>query len=62
MDNLPCAPTASTLRHRFTEDMTVRGFSEKTCRGYIRIVARFVAFLERSPATATVEDIRRFQV
>ena len=62
MDTLPSAPTTSTLRHRFTEDMTVRGFSEKTRRGYIRIVTRFVAFLERSPATATAEDIRRFQV
>ena len=54
--------TPGTLRERFIEDMTVRGFSEKTRRGYIRIVARFVAFLERSPATATTEDIRRFQV
>ena len=54
--------TPGTLRDRFIEDMTVRGFSEKTRRGYIRIVARFVAFLEHSPATATTEDIRRFQV
>jgi len=62
MDTLPSAPVASTLRHRLIEDMTVRGFSEKTRRGYIRIVAGFVAFLERSPATATAEDVRCFQV
>lgn len=42
--------------------MTVREFSEKTRRGYIRIVASFVAFLGQSPATATTEDFRRFQV
>jgi hypothetical protein len=46
----------------FHEDMTVRGFSEKTCRYYIRIVAGFATFLGRSPDTATAEDIRRFQV
>ena len=62
MDTLPSAPVASTLRHRLIEDMTVRGFSEKTRRGYIRIVAGFVAFLERSPTTVTAEDVRRFQV
>ena len=42
--------------------MTVRGFTEKTRRYYIRIVAGFAAFLGRSPDTATAEDIRRFQV
>ncbi len=26
MDILPSAPVTSTLRHRFVEDMTVRGF------------------------------------
>ena len=42
--------------------MTVRGFTEKTCKDYLRIVAGFAAFLERSPGTATAEDIRRFQI
>src|ERR1700687_4302248 len=60
MDNLPSAPVA--LRQRLIEDMTVRGFSEKTRKYYIRIVAGFAAFLERSPSTATAEDIRLFQV
>jgi integrase/recombinase XerD len=61
--NKPISPAAgSVLRQRFIEDMTVRGFSEKTRRGYIRIVAGFVAFVGRSPDTATAEDIRRFQV
>ena len=61
--NKPISPTAGGgLRQRFIEDMTVRGFTEKTRRSYIRIVAGFASFLGRSPDTATAEDIRRFQV
>jgi integrase/recombinase XerD len=62
MDNLPSTPVANTLRQRLIEDMTVRGFSEKTRKYYIRIVAGFAAFLGRSPDTTTAEDLRRFQV
>lgn len=59
----PIFPGAvSSLRQRFIEDMTVRGFSEKICRYYIRIVEDFAIFLGRSPYTATAEDIRQFQV
>ena len=61
--NTPISPAAvSGLRQRFIEDMTVRGFTEKTRRYYIRIVSGFAAFLGRSPDTATAEDIRRFPV
>ncbi len=62
MNNLSPAPASSSLRQRLVVDMTVRGFSEKTRRYYIRIVADFAAFLGRSPDTATAEDVRRFQV
>jgi len=62
MNNLSPVPAGNGLRQRFVEDMTVRGFSEKTRRYYIRIVAGFAAFLGRSPATATAEDMRRFQI
>jgi len=62
MNNLSPVPAASGLRQRLVEDMTVRGFSEKTRRYYIRIVAGFAVFLGRSPATATAEDVRRFQI
>jgi len=62
MNNLSPAPASSSLRQRLVEDMTVRGFSEKTRRYYIRIGAGFAAFLGRSPDTATAEDVRRFQV
>lgn len=54
--------TPGTLRERFVADMTVRGFTEKTRKDYLRTVAGFAAFLDRSPGTATAEDIRRFQI
>jgi site-specific recombinase XerD len=44
------------------EDMSVRGFSEKTRDDYVRHVKTFSAFLGRSPDTATSEDLRRFQL
>jgi len=62
MNNLSPVPASNGLRQRLVEDMTVRGFSEKTCRYYIRIVAGFAVFLGRSPATTTPEDVRRFQI
>jgi integrase/recombinase XerD len=52
----------SDLRQRLIDDMNLRGFSAKTQRYYIGIVARFAAFLGRSPNSATPEDIRRFQL
>jgi integrase/recombinase XerD len=61
MTHLPPA-TSGTLRERFVADMAVRGFTEKTRKDYLRTVAGFAAFLERSPGTATAEDIRRFQI
>jgi len=43
------------------EDMTVRGFTASTQRGYIAAVRNFTVFFGGSPDTATVEDLRRFQ-
>ena len=54
--------TISPLRRRMIEDMTVRGFVEKTRNDYIRHVKTFTAFIGRSPDTATPEDLRRFQL
>jgi len=62
MNKLFPATSSRGLRQRLIEDMMVRGFSEKTRRYYIRIVAGFAAFLGRSPGTATAEDVRRFRV
>jgi site-specific recombinase XerD len=44
------------------EDMTVRGFGEKTQNDYIRHVKNFTIFLGRSPGQARPEDLRRYQV
>src|SRR5499426_4466934 len=54
--------TVSSLRQRMIEDMNARKLCAGTQRGHIRSCRRFVAFLERSPDAATVEDIRRFQL
>ena len=51
----------SPLRRRMTEDMTVRGFTVCTQRGYLAAVRNFTVFLGRSPDQATAEDLRRFQ-
>jgi integrase/recombinase XerD len=56
------AQPISPLRARMIEDMTVRGFAEKTRHDYIRQVQAFAAFLGRRPDTATAEDLRRFQL
>ena len=52
----------SPLRARMIEDMTVRGFTEKTRQDYVRHVQAFAAFIGRSPSTATPGDIRGFQL
>src|SRR5438876_8815112 len=50
------------LRQRMIEDMNARKLCAGTQRGHIRSCKRFAAFLKRSPNTATLEDIRRFQL
>jgi len=57
----PCS-SVSPLRQRMLDDMRLRGLRQETQRDYIRCVRSFAAFLERSPDSATPEDIRRFQV
>src|SRR5467141_4166174 len=54
--------TVSPLRQRMIEDMNARRLGAGTQRGHIRSCKQFAAFLERSPDTATAEDIRRFQL
>jgi site-specific recombinase XerD len=50
------------LRQRMIEDMNARKLCVGTQRGHVRACKRFAAFLKRSPDTATLEDIRRFQL
>jgi integrase-like protein len=49
----------SLLRRRMIEDITIRKLAPKTQQGYIRTIKDFAAFLGRSPATASFEDVRR---
>ena len=56
------SPQVSPLRQRMTEDMRMRKLELKTRTGYLRAVKKLAAFLGRSPDTATVEDLRRFQL
>ena len=58
MSDTPISP----LRHRMIEDMTVRGFGEKTQHDYIRHVRNFALYLGRSPDIATAEEVRQYQV
>src|SRR3974390_2021286 len=58
MSHAPISP----LRRRMMEDMTVRGFGEKTQSDYLRHVKNFTLFLGRSPDQAQPEDLRLYQV
>jgi integrase/recombinase XerD len=50
------------LRQRMIEDMNARKLCAGTQRGHIRSCKRLAAFLKRSLDTASLEDIRRFQL
>lgn len=52
----------SPLRQRMIEDMTVRGFTAGTQRGYITAVKNFSVFFGRSPDQASAEDLRHYQL
>jgi integrase/recombinase XerD len=54
--------TVSPLRLRMIEDMNARKLCAGTQRGHISSCKRFAAFVKRSPETATLEDIRLFQL
>lgn len=60
MTSLPT--NASPLRQRMIDDMRMRQLAPKTQDIYLHIVREFARFLGRSPDTATVEDLRRYQL
>lgn len=62
MNELIPVIAASPLRQRLIDDMTMRRFSRETQRNYLRDVGRFATWLQRSPHTASAEDIRQFQI
>ena len=55
-------PPISPLRQRMIEDMRMRKLSDKTQSHYIRAVRQLTGFLGRSPDTATIEDLRHYQL
>jgi len=62
MTDRTISPPGSPLRQRMTEDMTIRGFTVGTQRGYLAAVENFTAFFGRSPDQASAEDLRRYQL
>ncbi len=52
----------SPLRQRMIEDMRMRKLEPRTQEAYIRAVRKLTVFLKRPPDTATVEDLRNFQL
>lgn len=52
----------SPLRRRMVEDMRMRKLAPKTQQQYLRHVRQLAAYLHRSPDTATVEDLRNYQL
>lgn len=55
-------PGVSPLRRRMVDDLRMRKFAPKTQAAYLRAVRQFARFLGRSPDTATVEDLRDYQL
>src|ERR1700710_266680 len=52
----------SPLRQRMMDDMRMRRLAPTTQANYLRVVREFSLFLGRSPDTASVEDLRRYQL
>jgi integrase/recombinase XerD len=52
----------SPLRVRMIEDMRMRKLASKTQAAYIRSVRQFTRYLRRPPDSATVEDLRNYQL
>ncbi len=60
--NIQSPTTVTPLRQRMVEDMTARNLGRHSRRSHLYSCERFAGFLERSPGTATADDIRRFQL
>ena len=50
------------LRQRMIDDMRMRKLADKTQSHYIRAVRQLAGYLGRSPDTASVEDLRGYQL
>ncbi|MHB9086571.1 MAG: tyrosine-type recombinase/integrase, partial [Thiobacillus sp.] len=58
----PSHKTVSPLRQRMLDDMRMRKPSPKTQSHYLRAVRQFAGYLHRPPDTASVEDLRNYQL
>ena len=58
----PSTQSITPLRQRMIDDMRMRKLAPKTQTHYLRIVRQFAGYLGRSPDTATVEELRRYQL
>jgi integrase/recombinase XerD len=54
--------TISPLRQRMIDDMRMRKLNPKTQSAYLRAVKNFAQHLSRSPHTATIEELRQYQL
>ena len=54
--------SASPLRQRMLDDMRMRKLEPKIQQAYVRAVRKLAAHLQRSPDTASAEDLRNFQL
>jgi integrase/recombinase XerD len=54
--------SGTALRQRMIEDMRMRKLEPRTREAYIRAVRKLAAYLKRSPDTASVEELRSFQL
>jgi len=52
----------SPLRQHMLDDMRMRKLCDKTQTHYLRAVRQFAKYLKRSPDTATVTDLRNYQL
>jgi site-specific recombinase XerD len=57
----PKKESATPLRQRMIEEMTVRRLHPKTQSQYLRALKKLTAYLGRSPEDATAEELRQFQ-
>ena len=60
--NIQSKSPVTPLRQRMIEDMVARNLGRHSRRSHLSSCERFAVFLERSPETATADDIRRFQL
>ena len=50
------------LRRRMTQDLQLRGYSDRTVEAYVRAVAQLAQFYHASPDQLTEEQIRQYLV